>query len=124
MRRGEIWTVSGSQNYYGKPRPTVILQARAFEQLDSVTLCGFTTDPTEAPLFRLMVEPSSRNRLEKRCYIMVDKIQTVGKNKIGQKIGELDDEDIIRLNRTVTVFLDLEGRRSVSRHRFQKWVTR
>ena len=108
MKRGEIWTVSGFGDYYGKPRPMVILQDHAFKKLDSVTLCGFTTNPTEAPLFRLMVEPSAKNGLEKRCYIMVDKIQAVRKDKIGQKIGELDHEDIIRLNRVMTVFLGLK----------------
>jgi len=29
---------------------------------DSVTLCPFTTDPTEAPLFRLLIEPDQGHR--------------------------------------------------------------
>jgi mRNA interferase MazF len=38
---------------------------------------------------------------------MVDKITTVPKSKIGQRVGRLDDEDILRLNQAVLVFLGL-----------------
>jgi mRNA interferase MazF len=40
---------------------------------------------------------------------MVDKITTVPKTKIGVRIGSLGDEDIIRLNRAVLLFLGLAG---------------
>ena len=48
MRRGDIWTVSGGKDYAGKPRPIVIVQDDAFDGTDSVAICAFTTDPTEA----------------------------------------------------------------------------
>ena len=83
MRRGEIWTVSGGGDYTGKPRPVVILQDDRFDATASVTVCAFTTDPTPAPLFRLDVEPDERNGLKVRCRLMVDKITTVPKTKIG-----------------------------------------
>jgi mRNA interferase MazF len=70
-------------------------------------VCAFTTDPTEAPLFRLAVEPNERNGLLAPCRLMVDKITTVPKSRAGAKIGRLDDEDILRLNRAVVVFLGL-----------------
>jgi hypothetical protein len=38
---------------------------------------------------------------------MVDKISTVPKARVGARIGRLDDEDILRLNRAVLVFLGL-----------------
>jgi mRNA interferase MazF len=66
-----------------------------------------TTDGTEAPLFRLPVEPNERNGLLAPCRLMVDKITTVPKTKVGTRIGRLDDEDILRLNRAVLVFLGL-----------------
>jgi mRNA interferase MazF len=107
LRRGEIWTAAGGKDYAGKPRPIVILQDDRFDATDSVTVCALTTDPTEAPLFRLIVEPNERNRLRERCRLMVDKISTVPRSKVGRRIGQLDDEDIIRLNRAVLVFLGL-----------------
>jgi mRNA interferase MazF len=107
MRRGDIWTVSGGKDYAGKPRPVVIVQDDSFDGTDSITICAFTTDETDAPLFRLPVEPNERNGLRADCRMMVDKITTVPKSKVGARVGRLDDEDILRLNQAVLVFLGL-----------------
>jgi mRNA interferase MazF len=109
MRRGEVWTVAGGKGYAGKPRPAVILQDDRFDATASTTLCAFTTDPTDAPLFRLLIQPNATNGLRAPCRLMVDKITTVAKSKVGSRIGRLDDEDIVRLNRAVLVFLGLAG---------------
>ncbi len=107
MRRGDIWTVAGGKDYAGKPRPVVIVQDDSFDATDSITICAFTTDGTDAPLFRLPVEPSERNGLVSPSRLMVDKIATVPKSKVGSHIGHLDDEDILRLNQAILVFLGL-----------------
>jgi mRNA interferase MazF len=107
MKRGEIWTVSGGPDYAGKPRPVVIVQSEAFEVLDSVTICPFTTDPTELPLFRLDVVPSGANGLRATSRIMVDKVSTIPKTKLGDRIGQLVAADIVRINRALIVFLGL-----------------
>jgi mRNA interferase MazF len=87
MRRGDIWTVAGGRGFAGKPRPVVIVQDDAVAETASVTVCAFTTDETEAPLFRLPVEPNERNGLRVTCRLMVDKITTVPKSKVGAHIG-------------------------------------
>ncbi|MBB3590685.1 mRNA interferase MazF [Rhizobium sp. BK529] len=107
MKRGEIWTVAGGKDYAGKPRPVVVVQDDSFDATDSITICAFTTDPTDAPLFRLPVEPNERNGLRSPSRLMVDKITTVPKSKVGDQLGRLDDEDVVRFNRAVTVFLGL-----------------
>ena len=107
MRRGEIWTVSGGKDDAGKPRPVVILQDDSFDATDSITICAFTTDGTDAPLFRLPVEPSERNGLRSPCRLMMDKVTTVPKSRVGPQIGRLDDDDVLRLNQAVIVFLGL-----------------
>ena len=107
MKRGEIWTVAGAKDYAGKPRPVVIVQDDSFDATDSITICAFTTDETDAPLFRLPVQPNERNGLRAVCRLMVDKISTVPKSKVGSPLGRLDDEDILRLNQAMLVFLGL-----------------
>jgi mRNA interferase MazF len=107
MKRGEVWTVSGGGPYSGKPRPAVIVQEDRFDSTSSITLCVFTTDPTEAPLLRMLVEPSDRNGLSSASRLMVDKVTTVPKTRLGKRIGKLNDEDVVRLNRALTVFLGL-----------------
>jgi mRNA interferase MazF len=110
MRRAEIWTVAGGPDYAGKPRPAVILQDDAFDGTASVTLCPFTTLLVDAPLIRLPVEPSRENGLRVASHLMVDKITTVARSKLQKRVGTLRDEDIVRLNRAVLVFLGLAGR--------------
>ncbi|MGQ0686086.1 type II toxin-antitoxin system PemK/MazF family toxin [Bradyrhizobium sp.] len=107
MKRGDIWTVAGGKGYAGKARPVVIVQDDSFDATASITICAFTTDETDAPLFRLPVVPNERNGLHAPCRLMVDKITTVPKSKIGTRIGRLDDEDVVRLNQAVLVFLGL-----------------
>jgi mRNA interferase MazF len=107
MKRGEIWTIVGGKDYAGKPRPVVIIQDDRFDRTESITICTFTTDPTDAPLFRLPVVPSASNGLRAVCRLMVDKITTVPKSRIGARAGRLSDEDMVRLNRAVLVFLGI-----------------
>jgi mRNA interferase MazF len=109
MRRGEIWTVAGGKDHAGKPRSVVILQDDRFDATASITICAFTTDRTEAPLLRLLIVPDADNGLRAPCRLMVDKISTVPKAKVGSRIGRLGDQDVMRLNRAVLVFLGLAG---------------
>ena len=107
MKRGDIWTVAGGKDYAGKPRPVVVIQDDSFDATDSITICAFTTDEADAPLFRLPVEPNERNGLRAACRLMVDKITTVPKAKVGARVGRLDDQDILRLNQAMLVFVGL-----------------
>ena len=83
------------------------MQDNSFDATDSITICAITTDPTDAPLFRLIVEPNERNGLRSTCRLMVDKITTVPGPKIGTRVGRLDDEDMVRLNQAMMVFLGM-----------------
>jgi mRNA interferase MazF len=110
MKRAEIWTVAGGPDYAGKPRPAVILQDDAFAGTASITLCPFTPQLVEAPLIRLAIEPTKQNGLNAASHVMVDKITTVAKSKLEKRVGRLAEEDMIRVNRAVLVFLGLAAR--------------
>lgn len=107
MKRGEVWTAAGGKHYAGKPRPVVIVQDDRFDATESITICAFTTDSTDAPLFRLQIEPTSSNGLRAECRLMVDKITTVPRSRMGNRIGRLADQDMVRLNRAMLVFLGI-----------------
>lgn len=107
MRRGEVWTVSAGRSYAGKPRPAVIVQDDRFDATASITICVFTSDETDAPLFRLPVEPDEHNGLEKLSRLMVDKITTVPRDKLGKRIGRLSSQDMTRLDQAMLVFLGI-----------------
>ena len=109
MKRGEVWTAAGGPGYAGKPRPVAVIQDDRFDATDSITICAFTTDPTEAPLIRLPIELTRTNGLQDKSSLMVDKITTVQRSRLGTRVGRLSDEDMVRLGRSVVVFLGLAG---------------
>lgn len=109
MKRGEIWTAAAGSGYAGKPRPVVIVQDDRFDATTSITVCAFTTDPTEAALFRPLVEPQATNGIREASRLMVDKITTVPRSRLGELIGHLDDRDMARISQAMVVFLGLAG---------------
>lgn len=109
MNRGEIWTASAGGGYVGKPRPVVIVQDDRFDATASVTVCAFTTDPTDAPLIRLLVEADESTGIRESSRLMVDKITTIPRSKVGERIGQLNNDDIVRLSHALVVFLGLAG---------------
>jgi mRNA interferase MazF len=109
VKRGEIWTASAGSGYIGKPRPVVIVQDDRFDATASVTVCAFTTDPTDAPLLRLLIDADEVTGIRESSRLMVDKITTIPRSKLGERVGQLSDDDVIRLSRALVVFLGLAG---------------
>ena len=107
MTRGEIYTAAARGTYTGKPRPVVVLQDDRFDATASITVCPFTTNPVEAPLLRLPIDPSDDNGLEQPSQLMVDKVTTVPRSSLGERLGRLRDEELVALNRSLIVFLGL-----------------
>jgi mRNA interferase MazF len=57
-----------------------------------------TSELSDAPDFRITVEPSDTSGVRVRSQIMADKPVTVRRERIGRTIGRLRDEDVRRLN--------------------------
>ena len=107
MKRGELWVAAGGGDYTGKPRPVVIVRDDRFEATGSVTVCALTSDPTDAPLFRLLLSPDSENGLHEDSRVMVDKITTVRRERLVRRIGSLPVTDMRRIDRAMLVFLGI-----------------
>ena len=107
MRRGELWTAAGGKHYAGKPRPVLIVQDDRFDATSSVTVCLLTSDPTEIPLLRVPLDPNDSNGLDAPSSIMLDKITTMPRSKLGERIGNVSDVDMLALSRGLVVFLGL-----------------
>jgi mRNA interferase MazF len=106
MRRGELVTVAAPGDY-GKPRPALVIQSDLFEELPSVTLCLVTSELRDAPIFRITVDPSPDNGLRRVSQIQVDKVLTVARERIGGTIGRLDDETMLKVNHSLSVFIGI-----------------
>jgi mRNA interferase MazF len=106
LRRGDVVVVA-LQGDYGKPRPALVVQSDLFSGHASVAILPITSERLAAPLFRIDVEPSPGNGLKKPSQVMVDKPYTVARGKIGGRIGRLEDDTMLRVNRSMMIWLGL-----------------
>ena len=101
--RGELWMVAGGI-YAGKPRPALVIQNDAYDT-GSVTVLPLTTTPLDAPLLHFPIEPASNNGLLLESWVMIDKITTVRRSNLGQRLGRLSAAEVVQVNRLLAVFL-------------------
>jgi len=106
MMRGDLVTIA-TQGDFGKPRPALVIQADPFNALSSITVLPVTSTLVDAPLLRVTVEPTPENGLQKRSQVMVDKIVTVRRDKVGQVIGRIDATTLTTIERCLAVFLGI-----------------
>jgi len=107
MMRGDVYTAAARGVYTGKPRPLVVVRDDRFDATASVTVCPLTTNPVDAPLTRIEVEPSPLNGLDQPSRLMVDKLTTVPRANLREHLGRLPKTDLVRLNRALIVFMGL-----------------
>ena len=106
MRRGDLVIVAAPGDY-GKPRPALVVQSDLFDEHPSVTLCLVTSALRETPLVRITVDPSPDNGLQRISQVQVDKIVTLARERIGKVIGRLDDATLLKVNRSLAVFVGI-----------------
>ena len=106
MRRGDIVTVSAPGDY-GKPRPAIVVQSDWLAATDSVLVSLVTSTLVDAPLYRLLIEPSETNGLKATSQIMIDKIVAMPREKCGSVIGRIDQGALIALNHMLSVVIGI-----------------
>lgn len=106
MKRGDLVTIALPGDF-GKPRPALIVQSDYFEATGTVTVLLVTGMPVEAPLLRIPIQPTPENGLRKPSQIMVDKIMTVKRDRLGPAFGHAEDDTMLAVARSLAVFLGL-----------------
>jgi mRNA interferase MazF len=104
MKRGDLVTIA-LQGDYGKPRPALVIQSDLFSGHPSVVILPVTSELRDAPLFRVTIVPNEINGLSRPSDVMVDKVQTVGRDKIGSVFGRISQEELLSVNRMLAVFI-------------------
>jgi len=91
--------------------------------LDGARRCGGNSDasfvlpyagplPTsvaDIPLLRIPLQPNITNGLTAPCNIMIDKITTAHRSKLGQRIGKVSTTEMLQLERGLLVYLGMTG---------------
>ena len=107
VSRGDL-AVAVAPGDYGKPRPVLILQSDKFAETASVTVALITTDQRPlAALFRKPVEPTDQNGLRESSDIMIDKLLTLPRSKVGKIIGHLSSNEMAEITSALAVFLGI-----------------
>lgn len=106
MIRGEIWSVAGGV-YASKPRSAVVLQDDRFDETESVTVCPLTATRVSAPLLRMPIPADALTGLDEASFLMIDKITTVRRANLGQKIGRMSSSQLVDVERLIMVFFGL-----------------
>jgi len=108
MRRGQVVLVAARGTYSGKPRPAVVVQSDLFNDThESVTVCLITSELHDAPLFRVAVEPSPGNGLQRSSQVMVDKLVSAPRARMRELPGQLDAGDMQRVVEALRLWLQL-----------------
>lgn len=106
MRRGDFVTIA-MQGDFGKPRPALVIQADHFDEHATVTVLMVTSTLVAAPLLRITVQPDAGNGLQKPSQVMVDKVMTVKRDKVGPGFGRIDVNALVEVERCLAVFLGI-----------------
>jgi len=104
--RGHLVTIV-LQGDFGKPRPALIIQSDYFDAHPSITVLPVTSDLRDTPLFRILVQPTTANGLQRASQIMVDKAMTITRDKVGEKFGQLEPETLMEVDRCLALFLGI-----------------
>jgi len=109
MKRGEIWTLR-DDGYASKAQPVVIVQSDEANMFDSIVLCLFTTFESGDIPTRVFISAGAVNGLNKDSFVMTEKIVTVAKDELGEKIGELTPTEMRSISEELAVVLGITGR--------------
>jgi mRNA interferase MazF len=61
----------------------------------------------DAPLVRVTLQPSTTNRLRAVSQVMVDKATTVLRSRLGPVFGQVDDQVMVQVDRSLAVFVGI-----------------
>jgi mRNA interferase MazF len=103
-----IWSWWPCTATTASPEQALVVQSDLFNETHaSITIAPVTSTIVGTPLFRVTVEPSRRNGLRLVSQIMVDKITTVRRQRVGQALGRVEEEIMRRVSRALALWLGI-----------------
>jgi len=113
MRRGEIWVASfrpWRRRESGKVRPCLVVQADWLTQAGCVTVLvlPLTTRPRHAGSEHLRIPLPARDRIERPCFVMVDKMRTIDRGLLREgPLTTLDRAEMSTVERSLRAVLGM-----------------
>jgi mRNA interferase MazF len=112
LKRGDLVIVSAPGSYC-KPRPSVVIQSDTFDKNGSLTVLLMSSHlKSDSPLIRHTIQPSESNGLNLPTDVMIDKIFTIPRDRMGDKIGHLSSTQMAEITSSLAIFLGIRVKQS------------
>ena len=85
---GDVVLAAGG-TWTSKPRPVVVFQSGVANTGSSIIVIPLTTDPASSD-FRLSVDPTPGNGLDRVCMLEIDKVSAIRTAWLGKHLGQLE----------------------------------
>jgi mRNA interferase MazF len=107
VSRGDV-VLAAAAGDYGKPRPWLVVQADSYnsaDRPDSILVCPFTSHE-ETVSYRVPA-PLPYGDTERLCWVMVDKLMAVKRERIRTVIATVSPREFVRVERAMIDLLGL-----------------
>jgi len=113
LKAGEIYWVNLDPTIgdeIKKRRPVVVLNGGHDKHLKLAIVVPVTAWSSywEKNPFFISLEPNTKGGLKKKSVVDCFQIRAVSHNRFAEKIGDLSNEEIVRIKRSITLILDIE----------------
>ena len=108
MKRGDIVSTIGRGDFSKKPRPSLIVQADAFNaHHPAFTVCPITSEISGDSLYRIPVSANDENNLLVDSEIEIDLVQAIRRERVGGLLGKASDDTMILVDQALRRWLAL-----------------
>ena len=113
MKTGQIYWVNLDPTIgdeIKKRRPVVVLNGGHDKHLKLAIVVPVTAWSSywEKNPFFVSLEPNTKNGLRKKSVVDCFQIRAISHNRFVDKIGELSNDETVRIKRSITLILDIE----------------
>ena len=113
MKAGEIYWVNLDPTIgdeIKKRRPVVVLNGGHYKHLKLAIVVPVTTWSSywEKNPFFASLESNTKSGLNKKSVVDCFQIRAVSHNRFAEKIGEISNDEIAQIKRSITLILDIE----------------
>jgi mRNA interferase MazF len=108
IKRGDIYVMALKGPYTGKPRPVIVMQNSSINLASVIVVPITTTDAHGFPI-RIEIQPNKMNGLNSVSFAMCDKINSIPRSVLDNKIGSLPADTLSQIQRVVFDLIDEGG---------------
>ena len=105
---GEVILAAGGA-FATKPRPVLVVQDQKYYTGESIIVMPFTSTENPEIKTRVLIQPTVKNGLDRKCYVEVEKISAIRLSCLSKTVGFLEDEHLRDIKRIAYLLLMMDN---------------